>query len=318
MNLIRLRSVFIYLNLWHTTTDYTIWLPGRKGSALLSELEDNRSYKGNIFSVVMLVVLIYLFIYVLPKNLLLKVFLIMSLKEFCGWIYNTGNEIFQHSTYEGPCFSILKCCSVWLTVTQASDGCLVLENEVIPGCCWLAKLTVPQASHRIMVWRLEISRITMQSQQTHKENPWGELVLPSLGRSAHCTSMRGVFHLKAPAPSIKKLECYAGTQLYNNLYNRRKCWESRVCLALVEDGGMDLINACKYLRGVRKMESDSSVVPSDRTRFNGHKLEHSEFYPPWEGTSTLRAAEHWNRLCEVVESLQTFKAYLDTFLCDLL
>jgi len=64
------------------------------------------------------------------------------------------------------------------------------------------------------------------------------------------------------------------------------------------------------------------VVPSDRTRDNGHKLKHRKlrlnrrknFFP-------LRVTEHWNRLpSEVVESpsLEIFKTHLEKFLCSLL
>ena len=69
-------------------------------------------------------------------------------------------------------------------------------------------------------------------------------------------------------------------------------------------------------------KSHFSMVYSDKTRSSGLKLEHRKFHTNmWKSFLVVGMMEHWNRLPrEVVESpsMEIFKIYLDSYLCNLL
>ena len=85
----------------------------------------------------------------------------------------------------------------------------------------------------------------------------------------------------------------------------------------------DPLNVYKYLKcwSPGDMANLFSVVCGDRTRGNGHKLEHRKLHTNmWRNFFTVRVIEHWNWLHrEAVESpVEIYKTRLDAYLCNLL
>jgi len=86
----------------------------------------------------------------------------------------------------------------------------------------------------------------------------------------------------------------------------------------------DLRNASKYLQGGGQEAGAKlfSVVSSDRTRGNGHKLKQRKLQlKPRKSFFPLRVTEPWPRLPRGVgesPSLEIFKPRLDKVLCSLL
>jgi len=83
----------------------------------------------------------------------------------------------------------------------------------------------------------------------------------------------------------------------------------------------DLRNASKYLQGGCQEDGARlfAVVPSDRTRGNGHKLKHRKFQLNMrKNFFPLRVMEHWTRGAVESPSLEIFKTRLDKVLCSVL
>ena len=65
------------------------------------------------------------------------------------------------------------------------------------------------------------------------------------------------------------------------------------------------------------MVNHFSVVCGDRTRGNGHKMEHWKFCKNMQKNFVVRVTEHWNREAVDSPSLEILKTCLDAYLCSL-
>jgi len=85
----------------------------------------------------------------------------------------------------------------------------------------------------------------------------------------------------------------------------------------------DLISAYRYLKGGSQVDRARlfSVVPSDRIRSNGHKLEHRKLHMNMINYFFIvTVTELWNSLPREImksPSLEIFKILLDAYLCNL-
>lgn len=90
------------------------------------------------------------------------------------------------------------------------------------------------------------------------------------------------------------------------------------CLVWRREGLGRCPQCTKYLKGKRTRAKFLSVVPSEKSRSNGHEERFGSF-PLKSGNSDVREAEHGHRLpMQVVESpsLGTFRSHLGMFLSN--